>query len=875
MKRSTLSTFALLAAVLCCDFSAGQTPKIDSASRAIMPAKHLAIFKTYCFDCHDSETQEGKLNLEQLPFEISRDISTAEHWDNILAALNSKEMPPEDATQIPNDQKASFLEDLSQQMVHARNILSDSGGEITMRRLNRREYQNTMEALLGFRPDVSTLPDDDETGGFDTSGGSLFFSSDQFEQYRATATLALEYALPPRPRPDPKTVRFEAETISAAYVVKAAEKREQFKRAQAFLKQDQKPATEFGFTTPEQAKNVFEKDEYNMAVYDLYFFNRPESKTGTILLPGRHNGLVKQMPRLVVKAWYPGGTYKIRIKAASYDGMPDHQRYLQAVFSAGKNSYTQLDGLTRVTGTLQNPQIIELQLKNPPGVKGSFRIKQRNYEEPWPYKVDMHWKAKNGVGRLPAVWVDYVEVNGPHFDDDLLQLPRLLEEHAGQPDEHYARSVITQFATTAFRNKAPHPDYVDKLVRYYLLQRESGDAPRQAMIDSLALVLSSASFVYLTEPAAATAVAATTLSPRELAIRLSYFLSSSPPDAALMAAANNGNLADPDVLKAQTQRLLKAPQLDRFISGFAHQWLDMKRIDMFDFSALDHPDFDESVRHSARREIYETIRYLTDHDLPIDRLLKSDFVLVNDVLADFYGLPDPKNPGVESNSSGHSGTEFRKVSLPPDSPRGGLLGTAAIHIMGSDGQRSSPVERGAWVLRHLLNDPPPPAPPNVPMLEHEDAVLSIRDLQKRHQEEPQCASCHRKIDPIGYGLENFDAAGLWRHAEEVKIPPAENAKQKRKSVPKYQSFPIDPSGVLPAGQDFANFQELRDGIHSNYNAAFARGVAEHLIAYALGRPYGISDHNLATQITSEAAQHNNTLSAFVHALVQSQAFQTK
>lgn len=899
MNRQTLSTLTLMA-VACWTIAVAQTPPVDTngSAQAIMPKHYAAIFKQYCFECHDSDTQEGKLDLEQLSFEISKDISTAEHWDNILAALNSKEMPPEDATQIPNDQKSALLADLSQQMVLARNILGDGGGEITMRRLNRREYQNTLEALLGFRPEVSTLPDDDATGGFDTSGGSLFFSSDQFEQYRATATGALEYAFNAKPRPMPRTVRLEGETISAAYIEKAAEKKDAYTRAKLFLAQNQKPATEFGFTTPEQAKNVYDNHHYSLQVYDLYFFNRPESKTGTILLPGRHNGPVKRMPRVQVKAWYPGGTYKVRIKAASYGDSADHERYLQVNFLAGKNSHSNLDGLAKVSGSIKNPQLIELQLTNPVGIKGAFKVKQRNYEEPWPYKIDMIWKAKNGVGRLPAVWVDYVEVDGPYFDDRLEQLPTMLkasQNQSNQSDEQYARTAITRFATRAFRNKTPNPQYIDKLVRYYLNRRTTGDDSRKAMIDSLALVLSSPSFVYLTEPAATpktianaarhqanpNAVGSRTLSLRELAIRLSYFLWSSPPDKALMSSVNDGSLANPEVLKAQTERLLRDTRFDRCVSGFAHQWLDMKRIDMFDFSPLDYPQFDESVRKSARHEVYQTIRHVADANLPIDTLLKSDFVIVNDVLADFYGLNDLSVGTSGSASSSHAKTHndsaFRKVSLPAGSKRGGLLGTAAVHIMGSDGLRSSPVERGAWVLRHLLNDPPPPAPPNVPMLEHADAVLSIRDLQKRHQEEPQCASCHRKIDPIGYGLENFNAAGLWRNAEHVKIPQETNAKRKRKAKtqPQSKQFPINPAGMLPGGETFANYDELREQIARHYNGAFARGLAENLIAYGLGRPYAISDYNLATTITSEATNNGNSMSAFIHAFVQSKAFQTK
>lgn len=889
MKHLIRMPLALTVLALCCSASLAQESR--SPANAVMPRKHIAIFKKYCFDCHDATTQEGKLDLGNLAFEISKDALTAEHWDNILAALNSKEMPPEDAKQIPNDEKAAFLADLSQQMVLARNVLGDSGGEIAMRRLNRREYRNSFEALLGFRPDVSTLPDDDSTGGFDTSGGSLFFSSDQFEQYRKTARRALTYALNSKSRPEPRTVRFEAETISEAYIKKAADKRKAYQRAKAFLAQDAKSAQDFGFEHPEQAKNIVQKDTYNMAVYEEYFFSRPECKTGTVLLPGRHNGPVKQMPRVFVKTWYPGGTYKLRIRAASYNDAKDRERYIQVQFKAGKDESSGLGGLVKVTGTLQNPELIELELQNPAGIKGGFRVKQRKPDQSWSYKLDMQAVAKNGVGLMPAIWVDYVEVDGPYFGEELERLPRLLQRKQGLSNKDYARDVITRFASQAFRSKSPAPEYVDKLVGYYLNRRDSGEDSKKAMIESLALVLSSPSFVYLSEPRVEIDTR-TELSNRELAIRLSYFLWSSPPDEILMAAANDGSLANPEVLKSQTERLLRDFRFDRCISGFAHQWLDMKRIDMFDFSPLDFPTFDDPVRWSARQEVYETIRHVADANLPIETLLKSDFVVVNDVLADFYGLNEPtalaagpdknhadrEKPDASvfgSQSSRGTGSEFRAVSLPAGSPRGGLLGTAAIHIMGSDGQRSSPVERGAWVLRHLLNDPPPPAPPNIPMLEHGDAALSIRELQKRHQEEPQCASCHRKIDPIGYGLENFNAAGLWRDVEEVKVPEELTGHRKKKSPPLFKQFTIDPSGVLPKGESFADYHELRASVMANYNDTFARGLSENLIAYALGRPYGISDHNLATEVTNGAEENGNTVSAFIHALVQSEAFHRK
>ena len=193
---------------------------------------------------------------------------------------------------------------------------------------------------------------------------------------------------------------------------------------------------------------------------------------------------------------------------------------------------------------------------------------------------------------------------------------------------------------------------------------------------------------------------------------------------------------------------------------------------------------------------------------------------------------------------------------------------AAILAMGSDGERASPVERGAWVLRKVLHNPPPPAPANVPQLSRlSDKLLSVRELQAAHMEEPQCAQCHRKIDPIGFGLHNFDATGQWREKEKVRLIA-------NKKVRRAKTHVIDPSGTLPNGDTFANFFELRDQI-AKQEQNFARGFSESLIEYGLGRPYGFSDRTLADKILAEAGTQGNQISAFIHALVQSKAFRQK
>jgi hypothetical protein len=237
-------------------------------------------------------------------------------------------------------------------------------------------------------------------------------------------------------------------------------------------------------------------------------------------------------------------------------------------------------------------------------------------------------------------------------------------------------------------------------------------------------------------------------------------------------------------------------------------------------------------------------------------LLKSDYAIINDLLADYYGI------------EGVAGSEFQKVSLPPESPRGGLLGMAAVHAMGSDGTHSSIVERGAWVMRRLLNDPPPPAPPNVPQLSRvQGKLLSPREQLTAHMEEAQCATCHSRIDPVGYGLQNFDATGKWR--EELLLQKVVNRKVKQK-----KTVPVDPSGSLPDGTTFSGYFELRDLV-AEREEAFSHSFSEALIEYALGRPYGFSDEALRERILKRASAKKGEMREIVLALIQSQPFRTK
>ncbi|MCG8600937.1 MAG: DUF1592 domain-containing protein, partial [Verrucomicrobiales bacterium] len=474
-------------------------------------------------------------------------------------------------------------------------------------------------------------------------------------------------------------------------------------------------------------------------------------------------------------------------------------------------------------------------------------------------------RMKIGLGRPLALWVDWIEMERiPDSDREtpaglatLESLPLDEKSKEPAPPVEIVRGAFERFAKEAFRGQDPGGDYIDALVDNYETRLAAGDHFVNAARDSLAIALASPMFLYLTEPSPDQV--ARPLTDIELATRLSYFLWGSQPDLQLRELAREGKLSQPDVLAAQTTRLLDDPRSRRFSDSYTYQWLGLDRLDFFQVDLLKHRRFDNGTKAAARKEIYETVDYLLRKNLSIRNLLRSDFVVINATLAEYYEI------------RGVTGDAFRRVALPAESPRGGLLGMAAISLMGGNGDETSPVERGAWVLRKLLNDPPPPAPANIPQLARlSGKVLTTRERLVAHQEEAQCASCHRRIDPIGMGLENFDAVGTWR-TENTYIVTDDNGKP----VPgKEKTWTIDPSGKLHNGPEFSDYFELRDILVSKQDD-FATGIAEGLIEYALGRQVGFRDKELVENIVAEAKERDYAFREFIHAIVRSKQFRTR
>lgn len=851
--------FVLLCAVTIAAGATAQNKSSADEGVSVMPKQTKQLFNQYCYDCHDANTSEGGVDLESLPLDISQDLPTAELWSKVLGEINSGEMPPRDSDQLSDLTKAKFLRMLSEKMVTARARLSDSGGAITMRRLNRREYAKTMFDLLGVEPDVRDLPSDEESGDFDTVGANLFLSSSQIETYRRIAKETLIKAIERRPV---KRMRERSEAEDSV-TVKMQEKFDKYadskRRIDAYEASGKKNPKAFGFGDTGAisiAKREYEGEFPQIKSY----LDEPLSKTGAplILMPTHDSYVYSKLLRA-----NSGGKYKVRARIGAFPDADRHDRYAQIGFK--RYNVSKILKTVRVDGTVEDPQIIEAEVELPIDNAGiQFFVRQRRYSggaTHW----NTFWSAEfhNQIGPPPKLWVDWIEFDGPIEAIKPTPIQKLFSVPKGKrvsPAQGFRRK-LTQFATEAFRNKRPDKSYTDQLMQIFEAELAESNF-KNAVAETLSIVLASPSFLYFPEPHGE---AKDLITERELAVRLSYLLWSLPPDDRLLRLADSGLLSDPKVLNKQLQRMMVDEKFDAFITSFVPQWLGMERLDVFQFPPPHNPYFDETLRESARNEVYETFATIIRNGMPLQQMIKSDFVVVDDVLIDFYELPREPGEG------------FRKISVADDSPRGGLLGMAAVHMMGSDGIHPSIVERGAWVLRHVLDDPPPPAPANVPQLPHsgKDSVKSARKLLAMHTNAPQCAQCHQKIDPIGWGMQNFNASGRWQETEPVMVASKGNWRKKENPhLPIWDELKINARGNLPNGKKFKNFFELREAI-AKEGRVFSEKYAKDMIAFGLGRPYSFTDEPLLNEMMQYAARTKNRASSYIIALVRSKQFRTK
>ena len=418
-----------------------------------------------------------------------------------------------------------------------------------------------------------------------------------------------------------------------------------------------------------------------------------------------------------------------------------------------------------------------------------------------------------------------------------------------------ARAVLEKFMPRAFRRPVEAAE-LDRYAGIVSRQLAEGRGFPESLRTALLAVLCSPNFLYLREDVTP---GGSRVSDTEFASRLSYFLWSSMPDAELLKLAGEGRLREPQMLRAQVERLLKSPEAAQFVENFTGQWLHLREITATTPDAKTFPDFDELLQVSMVREGEGFFREILDKDLPVSNFLNSDFAMLNGRLAQHYGI------------DGVKGMTLRSVKLPEGSVRGGVLTQAGVLKVTANGSYTSPVVRGAWVLDNILGKPSPPPPPNINGIEPDiRGATTMRQQLEKHRDDPSCAACHQYIDPPGFALESFDPTGALR-TKYVRFEVTNAEKGKGNLI---EGADVDATGNLADGRIFAGIAEFKKLLMTSQDD-FERCLTKKLLTYGLGRDLGFSDREAVAAIDKQAASGGHGLRTLIHIIAASETFSTR
>ena len=415
-----------------------------------------------------------------------------------------------------------------------------------------------------------------------------------------------------------------------------------------------------------------------------------------------------------------------------------------------------------------------------------------------------------------------------------------------------AERILTEFARRAFRREVNEQD-VEPFLKRTLQQLAAGSSFEQSVRVGLKGILVSPDFLFLREKGPI-------LSDEQLASRLSYFLWSSMPDEELLQLAKSGNLREPETLRSQVERLLRDPKARSFNTNFTGQWLSLRAIDATLPDRTLYPEFDDILKTSMLKETSLFFDEVLAHDLPLTNFVRSDFTFLNARLAKHYRID-----GVE-------GMDMRKVALPPESNRGGLLTMGSILKVTANGTTTSPIIRGSWVLERILGTPPPRPPNNIEAIEPDiRGATTIREQLEKHRSVESCASCHRLIDPPGFALESFDVIGGWRdHYRATGEPREVNGRRRRV----WDGPPVNPADTLIDGRSFRNIDEYKELLLEDPDQ-LTRNLTRQLLSYGTGAVPSLGDEEQVEQIVSRVREQQYGFRSLIHEVVQSELFQSK
>ncbi|MCM8527327.1 MAG: DUF1592 domain-containing protein, partial [Lentisphaeraceae bacterium] len=761
-------------------------------------------------DCHNAKKKKGKFRVDNLSVDFVNGGAVMK-WAEIMERINSGEMPPEDEKQPSEKEMADFTQAVANQIKEGEAERLAKREKVTFHKLTREEYSNTIKDLLGVTYNVTDpggLSEDPSYHGFQRIGSVLTLSPSHIEKYYAAAEDILDEAMPEK--------------------------------------------------APEIKKDHFKPQD--LRGYHRYLPKDPEllKKMRIDLWPG------------ITLAGHPGagkvfdikqsGNYTFRIKASGLkpaDGLAprltfyavelDRMLYAKPLLAAEDKPVvieftTHLPAgshTIRVTNESKGPENLHRAGRN--GERPFYSL--REGREPWQYKLtDEDYKPI-----LPIIIVDWLEFEGPVLPSYPTPAQKEFLPSEGEQNADI-RKYVRKFASKSFRRPA-HDYEVDHYSKLVESELKKGEKINSALKAAYQAILCSKNFIYIVEGNEKNNEKF--LNNWEIANRLSYFLWSTMPDQELENKALNGALQNPDELRHQIQRILKHPYAKNFTRDFPTQWLQLSEVGKFTPDPKLYPDYDSYLEESMVEETLGFFSTVLNENLSLKEFLNSNWTVVNARLATHYDIPV-------------SELNFHKIQLKDEYKRGGLLTQASILSLTSDGTRHRPIHRGAWLLESIFDRPPPPPPANVDPVKTtptNQPKATLRMKLEAHISDPNCASCHKKIDPLGFAFDNYDAVGRWRTHEVVSDGQGDNPK-------------VDASGQLPDGRKYKNANEFKQLLVDDIDK-FNEAFVEKLSTFALRRTMTYDDKDSLARIAAESRKNGYKLQAVIEALVLSDIFKRR
>jgi hypothetical protein len=881
-----------------------------------------AFVSDYCAGCHNTENRKGRLDLTGLAFD-PKDPANLAVWVRVHDRVAAGEMPPRSRPRPDAGQQKAYLDGLARSIVAAERVALAGEGRATLRRLNRHEYENALRDLLGvpWAQVANRLPEDGEAHRFNKSGEGLDVSYLTMERFIDSANHALGLAMATGLERPAKTTRklYARDEFS----LRNWQPRENGtlpdrlsfpvldSKAQPDVRAGRAPPTSPA-TREREAVGKVSSIFSDAGGYSWSGWRAPVAARYKVRVAGY---TVWVAGGGVARWFYEGQGAE---KAPVYHTLLWHRPNLDEVYPGRRNEpiavYASGGGQTRPVGAVDftpEPTISEIEVFLLPGevirTDGSrlFRTRVNGTDEQYVNPL----ATEDG---MPGYAVQWVEIEGPFYDDpvggagyrllfDNLKLVPSKDPRAGVPLQigpapaaapgpgggrppggpgGFGRGAIRQ-APYEVESAAPRED-AERLLRSFLKQAyrrpvaeadvkrflalyddqfKQGHGFTRSLLSAYAAVLASPGFVFVEERPGR-------LDDHALATRLALFLWNSIPDDTLRALADQGELGKPAVLRAQTERMLADPKSRRFVEAFTDYWLDLRKIDDTSPSTTLYNDYemDDPLKLAAIEETRLFFAELLRADLPARTVVASDFTFLNERLADHYGI------------KGVSGVNFRKVTLPADSVRGGLMTQASVLKVTANGTTTSPVLRGHWITDRILGLEIPPPPPSVEAVEPDiRGAVTIRQQLDKHRADAGCASCHRKMDPPGFALESFDVMGGYRdryRAVSDKVPPVKGYGMNGQAFQFHYALPVDSAGELPDGRPFQDVREFKKLLVQD-EVPIARNLARQLTVFATGAPVRFSDREEIEKILAAAKGSGYGVRSLVHAIVQSELFRNK